>query len=67
MCYKFHGSNDFEAMKAGKLAIWAWLNCQYFENMLWTFRLPWGRIKNDPIKSNIIYGRSLSVCSVMLE
>ena len=25
---------DFEAMKAGKLAIWPWLICSYKENML---------------------------------
>ena len=27
-------SNDFEAMKAGKLAIWPWLICQYNKNTL---------------------------------
>ena len=30
----FHRSKDFEAMKAGKLAIWPWLSCQYTENIL---------------------------------
>ena len=34
MCYKFHGSNDFEAMKAGKLAIWPWLSCPYNKHRL---------------------------------
>ena len=27
-------SKDFEAMKAGKLAIWPWLSCPYNENTL---------------------------------
>ena len=27
-------SKAFESMKAGKLAIWSWLICQYNENML---------------------------------
>ena len=27
-------SKDFEAMKAGKSAIWPWLSCQYTENTL---------------------------------
>ena len=31
--WRFHGSKDFEAMKAGKLAIWPWLSCRYTENM----------------------------------
>ena len=28
----FHWSKDFEAMKAGKLAIWPWLSCPYKEH-----------------------------------
>ena len=33
--FKVHdGFIDFEAMKAGKLAIWPWLSCQYNENTL---------------------------------
>ena len=30
----FHRSKDFEAMKAGKLAIWPWMICLYNENTL---------------------------------
>ena len=30
----FHRSKDFEAMKAGKLAIRPWLSCPYNKNML---------------------------------
>ena len=30
----FHRSKDFEAIKAGKLAIRPWLSCQYTENTL---------------------------------
>ena len=30
----FHTSKDFEAMKAGKLAICSWLVCQYKKNTL---------------------------------
>ena len=30
----FHRSKDFEAMKAGKMAIPPWLSCQYNENTL---------------------------------
>ena len=29
-----HRSKDFEAMKAGKSALWPWLICQYNENTL---------------------------------
>ena len=32
--FNFHRSKDFEAMKAGKLAIWPWLSCQYNKNTL---------------------------------
>ena len=32
-----HSSKAFEAMKAGKLAIWPWLSCQYNKNMLVDF------------------------------
>ena len=42
MCHKlcyfmvswFHRPKYFEAMKAGKSAIWPWLSCQYNENTL---------------------------------
>ena len=30
----FHKSKDFEIMKAGRLAIWPKLSCQYSENTL---------------------------------
>ena len=30
----FPRSNNFEAMKAGKLALWPWMFCQYNENTL---------------------------------
>ena len=33
----FHSSKDFEAMKAGKLAIRPWLSCPYIENALVDF------------------------------
>ena len=31
---RFYRSNNFEAMKAEKLAIWPWLSCRYTENTL---------------------------------
>ena len=41
----FHSSKDFEAMKAGELAIWPWLSCQYTGNTL--MGEPWySRIQN---------------------
>ena len=49
----FHRSKDFEAMKAGKLAIRPWLACQYNENTL--VDLPYSVGKADLLAFKIFF------------
>ena len=49
----FHRSKYFEAMEAGKLAVWPWLSCQYTKNTL--MNLPSSMVTNYSTDVQLIF------------